>query len=116
MKYLIEEITLNDIIYTIELELEIACFCEEVEIEDFTVLNVNVETYHTGREYTIDSDRGLLNFYNTYKNDIQKELGNDDTLINQVEDYLQDEKDEYLISNYEDNKQAQIDHWEMNNY
>ena len=110
MKYLIEDITLNDEICNIELELIIACHCGDVELDGFTVLGVTTDSGEFLNPWE------LAPFEEFYYDTIQKELDNDDSLVNQVEDFLQDERDEYLISNYEDNKQAQIDHWECNNY
>ena len=104
MKYTIEDITLNDIVCTIELELEIACFCEDIEVEDFTVLNVECEDLETGICKTLSSAKDTNQLTLSYTYEIQKELDNDETLINQITDYFQDGQTERDIDNYEYNR------------
>ena len=104
MKYLIEDITLGNTVCNIELELEIACFSEDVEVEDFTVLNVECEDLETGIFKTLNSAKDTNQFTMSYTYEIQKELDNDETLINQITDYLQDGQTERDIDNYEYNR------------
>ena len=104
MKYLIEDITLDNTVCNIELELEIACFCEDIEVEDFTVLNVECEDLETGICKTLSSAKDTNQFTMSYTYEIQKELDNDESLVNQITDYLQDGQTERDIDNYEYNR------------
>lgn len=86
----------------IELELEIACFCEDIEVEDFTVNKVYVYDDSTGEEYALKTDIECSDFYKRYKHLIEEALDDDKALIDSIEDYLRDGQTERDIEAYED--------------
>jgi len=92
------------------LELEISTFCEDVEIEDFTVNKVYVYDDSDGSEYMLKTAKETNQFTMSYTHEIQVALDRDRTLARQVEDYLSDMQEEAALDRALDNQESRLEY------